>query len=439
VTQPNPVTYVYHLRHGVTFWDGHPMTSADVVNSLNYQRAPGSQTVTYYTNVKTITAEGPYTATVTLKKPNAGWPYTVAYEGVIFEKSFQQAHKTTMGNPGVLIEGTGPWKVDSFDPTSGIELSANPHWWGGKVPIQHITFKIFATETSEALAMRAGNINVAFPSAGRSFATTSGAKLISWPNNELGFFGMNTKLAPWSDVHVRRAVAYALNRTDIIAANGGPGAAIPDYSLIPAFELRTLGSQSQVSALLNSLPQYTFNLAKAKQEMAQSAYPHGFTATIDTSNYGSFENIDQVIAAELQKVGINLKIRTISTAQWVTELYGAKSFGPMLTTMHESSPDASGFPAYMLGSENVPAGGLNFANYTPAPVDSLLNASVATSNPTQRLSIYGQVLQHLAADVPYVPLYQNNAYLALSGHFTLPALGVDSFEIPWALNVKPAA
>jgi peptide/nickel transport system substrate-binding protein len=42
VTQPNAATYVYHLRHGVTFWDGIEMTSADVVNSINYLRAPGS-------------------------------------------------------------------------------------------------------------------------------------------------------------------------------------------------------------------------------------------------------------------------------------------------------------------------------------------------------------------------------------------------------------
>src|SRR5712691_2115585 len=73
VTQPDPVTYVYHLRHGVRFWDGHQMTSADVVSSLDYQRAPGSETVTYYTNVKNIEAAGPYTVVVTLKKPNSGW------------------------------------------------------------------------------------------------------------------------------------------------------------------------------------------------------------------------------------------------------------------------------------------------------------------------------------------------------------------------------
>jgi peptide/nickel transport system substrate-binding protein len=439
VTQPDPVTYVYHLRHGVRFWDGHPMTSADVVSSLDYQRAPGSETVTYYTNVKNIEAVGPYTVVVTLKEPDSGWPYTVAYEGVIFEKAFLEAHKATLGNPGVLIQGTGPWQVDSFDPTTGIELSANPRWWGGKVPIQHISFKFFATETSEALAMRAGEIDVAFPQAGLAFKATSGAKLVSWLDNNIGLFGMNIKQAPWNDIHVRRAVAYALNRANIIAANGGTGSATPVHALLPALDLRTIGSQPQVSALISSVPQYSFDLAKAKQEMAQSAYPHGFTASMNTIDYGSITNIDQVIAAELGKIGITLKISVIPVAKWVGQVYGPKTFGAMFTTCHSSSIDPSGMSAYLLGSQAIPAGGLNIANYDPPSVDSLLAAGVATASPAGRLDIYGQIIKAVAADVPYVPLYQSNAYLALSGKFTLPALGNDSFETPWALNVKPAA
>jgi peptide/nickel transport system substrate-binding protein len=439
VTQPDPATYVYHLRHGVTFWDGHPMTSADVVSSLDYQRAPGSETVTYYTNVKSIEADGPYTVVVTLKKPNSGWPYTVAYEGVIFEKAFLEAHKTTLGKPGVLIEATGPWKVDSFDPTTGIELSANPHWRGGKVPIRHISYKFFATETSEALAMRAGEIDVAFPQDGLAFKATSGARLVSWLDNNVGYFGMNTKQAPWNDVHVRRAVAYALNRTSIIAANGGPGSATPVYAFLPELDLRTIGSSSQVSTLLSSVPQYQFDLAKARLQMAGSAYPHGFTASMNTIQYGSFTNMDQVVAAELQKIGITLKISVIPLAKWVAQVYGAKTFGLMFTTCHSSSIDPSGMSAYLLGSAAIPSGGLNFANYDPPSVDSLLAAGVTTASPAGRLDIYGQILKDVATDVPYVPLYQSYAYLALSSKFSLPALGNDSFETPWALNVRPAA
>jgi peptide/nickel transport system substrate-binding protein len=286
--------------------------------------------------------------------------------------------------------------------------------------------------------MRAGEIDVAFPNDGATFAAASGAKVTSWLNNQIGYFSMNTKLAPWSDIHVRRAVASALNRADIIAAGGGATSAVPLSDFFPSIDLDLLGSKAQVNAIIGALPKFSFNLAAAKAQLAESPYPQGFTATMEVCQIGDFINMDQVIAAELQRIGITLKLKTVTCDAWVTELYGPKNFGPMFSTSHSSIVDPSGLAAYMLGSQAVPAGGLNVADYTPASVDSLLTASVATSDPAQRLGIYQQILTHLATDIPYVPLFQNNAFLATSSKFTLPALGMDSFELAWALNVKPA-
>jgi peptide/nickel transport system substrate-binding protein len=223
--QTSPVTYVYHLRHGVKFWDGDPLTATDVVYSLNYVRAPSSKiNYGFPTTVKSITADGPYTVVVTLTRPDQSWAEVpgVAATAGIFEMKFAQQHKGTFGDPGVLTMGTGPWEVDSLDPTRGAQLSANPDWWGGKVLIQHISFTFFSNETSEALAMRAGEIDLVFDiSDPRSFEATSGAKMLSAPSCWTAFFAFNTEVAPWDDVHVRRAVAYALDRTDIIQPTVG--------------------------------------------------------------------------------------------------------------------------------------------------------------------------------------------------------------------------
>jgi peptide/nickel transport system substrate-binding protein len=76
VTQPGRGVYVYHLRKGVKFWIGNEMTSADVVNALNYQRHPTSEATSFaFPSVKTITAKDRYTVVVTLKYPDAGWKY----------------------------------------------------------------------------------------------------------------------------------------------------------------------------------------------------------------------------------------------------------------------------------------------------------------------------------------------------------------------------
>jgi peptide/nickel transport system substrate-binding protein len=441
VAQPNPVTYICHLREDVRFWDGDQMTSADVVNSLDYEAAAGSETTPWFVDLKSIRATNQYTVVITLKHPDAAWKYSLAYPGVIFEKKFQEAHPTTMGHPGVLIEETGPWEVDSFDPTTGLELSANPHWWGGKVPIQDISVKFFSDETGMALDMRAGEIDVAFPADGEAFAATSGEKVTPWPyGNNLGYFAMNTRLKPWSDIHVRRAVAYALDRTAIITANGGPTSATAVDTFISAQALGTLGPGAQVNALLNSVPQYPFNLAKAKQEMAESAYPKGFTASTETLNYGGFVDVNEVIANELQQIGIKLKVSVVTDGAWASWIFGPKNYGDVFTTYGATTPDPSGEPSELLGSDNVAPGGLNCADYAPKSVDELLAHGLAASNSATRLAIYGQLLRTIGTDVPYVPLFETSNYVATSTKFTFPAPeGLLFFEFDWGLQIKPSA
>jgi peptide/nickel transport system substrate-binding protein len=437
VSEPDPTTYVYHLRHDVKFWDGHPMTSADVVYSLDYQRSPKSDITVYFTNVKTITADGPDTVVVKLKQPDDGWKYTPSYEGVIFEKAFALAHQGTMGNPGVLIQATGPWVLTSYDNTRTMELTANPHWWGGKVPIQHVTVKYFSTETSMALAMRSGEIDMAFPSNGKTFAAAagSGATLTTWTPPSIYFVSMNVKAAPFNDVHVRRAVAYALNRTDLIAANGGSLTATPQSTMIPPSQLQLLGTQAQVNAVLSALPRYPYDLAKAKGELAQSAYPRGFTAKTEVDGYGNDPEVIQAIGAELQKIGINLQISQVPAAQWSKDFSTGNLGGLAYTAFYAASPDPSIFPSYLLGDAST----YNMSRYAPKSIDTLMESGLADNSPAQRLSDYGQLLKDVATDLPYVVLFAGHNYTELSAKYTLPPFSVYPAFSSWALLLKERA
>jgi peptide/nickel transport system substrate-binding protein len=206
VSQPGPAVYVYHLRHGVRFWDGNELTATDVANAINYQRYPAFPSTSYLKRVKNVSARDRYTVVVTLRGRDPTWPYIAAFTGLVFEKKFADAHKGTFGQPSMGTMGTGPWIVKSFNPTTGMELSANPHWWGGKVNVQHISVKFFADDNSAALAMRAGAIDAYPPTSDvRGFAATSQAQIVSAPSAyTIGYFMMNPNVAPWDDLHVRR-------------------------------------------------------------------------------------------------------------------------------------------------------------------------------------------------------------------------------------------
>jgi peptide/nickel transport system substrate-binding protein len=377
-----------------------------------------------------VIARDRYTVVVTLKHPDASWRYEVVSGAPIFEKKFQQEHKTTMGQPGVFIMGTGPWKFDSFNPSTGMELSANPNWWAGKVPIQHISIKFFADETSMDIAYRAGSLDVVGPRDGRAFEKTAGTKVTaSAPSGGIGYWCMNVNIAPWNDVHVRRAVAYAINRSDFVTAYGG--FATPVSTLIPADDLTSIASTAQVDALLKTVPQYPFSLAKARAELAKSAYPHGFTATTDTPDYAIYPNMNEVISGELAKIGITLKVNSVDIGKWVTDYFGPKTYGSNFVTWFSSTPDPSAHTTEILGSKNVG----NAAGYTPPAVDALLKQGISTLNVPKRLAIYGKLMRRLATDMPYVPLYEETANIAIVPKYRLQHKF--SRFTTWALDIRP--
>jgi peptide/nickel transport system substrate-binding protein len=366
------------------------------------------------------------------------WETTSAFATMIFEKKFGDAHKGTMGRPGVGIMGTGPWVLQSFDPTRGVEFSANPRYWGGKVAIQRVSVKTISDTTAQALAYRTGQIDFV-PSVidVRGFESAAAAKTVSVASCGQSNISLNTGVAPWNDVHVRRAVAYAMNRADIIKASGAPGS--PLEMVIPPTLLRTLGTKAQVDALVKSLPLHPYNLAKAKQEMAQSKYPNGFTATLSAYAYGGSLQEMQVLAAQLEKVGIKLDLDNIGLSGALAKWFGPREkLGLEYVAGWGCNPDVAFLPNLLLPSKDARAGALNLANYKNATVDSLLQQGKQVSNPAKRLAIYGKLLRQLAIDVPYLAVYSPTQNFALTSKFGWKdATGFWFGTSGWLLGVKP--
>jgi peptide/nickel transport system substrate-binding protein len=439
VRHPDPITYVYRLREGVKFWNGNEMTSADVAHSLNYARRPKSLSASFYASVKSIEPRGRHAVVVKLKRPDAGWKYVPAqFYAQIFEKRFQDEHGADMGKPGTLIMGTGPYKFESLDPTRGAELSANPRYWAGRVPIDRISVKRYSDETSMALAFRSREIDVA-PGLTRpqAFASTSGAKLATGPSCATGFFSMNTQVAPWDDIHVRRAVAHALNREDIVKAWGG--FATPITTLIPPVQLRTLASEASVSALLDSLPSYPYSVERARAEMAESSHAEGFSMTLlSLKGWGhDHSSVNQVIAEQLRAIGIRAQVKEFDAAEYLEATGPPPDKRPTLFVFSGCISPDPGFYTYVLGSQNSETG-FNSASYAPPEVDEMIAAAIATENGDERLELYGRLLERLAEDVPYVPLFVSDGTLAISSDFTWPGFMQAYYNRSWGFDIKPS-
>ena len=185
-------------------------------------------------------------------------------------------------------------ELDRFRPTAGAGCRPTLNWWGGKVPIQHISVKVFSNETSLELAMRAGEIDLdPYILDTKAFASASGATLLTAPSCSLGVFSMNTQTAPWSDIHVRRTVAYALNRSDIITAAGGYNT--PIYTYLPPSAFLELAAAPEVNSLIELVA--TLQVAALQSRPRSASRPiRGAIPTravMSEYNYGSSINISE--------------------------------------------------------------------------------------------------------------------------------------------------
>jgi peptide/nickel transport system substrate-binding protein len=443
VEQPNPTTYVYHLR-SVKFSDGKPMTAADVVFSLDRNLDDEeSWTKSYWEGVASITAPNISTVVVKLKRPSAVFEDVVAFSGQVVEKvATEKMGEKATGTPGHLLIGTGPWKFDSYTPEVGVQLSRNPYWTGPTPPAEKITVTLFKTEASMALALRSGAIDgIDEYASPKTFANIPGTAELKAPGTEVDFVVANTLRPPFNDVHVRRAMAYATDAKGMIQALYPHGEATEDPTMMPANLFAGLGSQSQVNQTLAALPKYEFNLARARQELAKSAYPHGLTTSIEVGQDSAVSvSSAEILASDLAKIGITAHVDELSPSEEV-EFNSGKTRLSIIES-GTAYPDPEGLMSLRLapGQINPPGAGLNMANYRNTVVDKLLTESVETLNRPKRLRMIGRLLGIEGSEAPYWPLYTHDYFGTLSSKYVFPTFSYwSTYFTPWGLAVKLAS
>ncbi|HEV7941480.1 MAG TPA: ABC transporter substrate-binding protein [Solirubrobacteraceae bacterium] len=438
IEHPNSTTYVYNIRSGVKFSDGHLLTVADVVYSLDQNLAKESALKSYWADVASVNARGSSAVVVKLKQPSAVWPQVLAFTGKIYEKAAAEtAGEKALGTPGHMLIGTGPWKIDSFTPEVSVQLSRNPYWSGPPQPAAKISISMFKSESTEALALRSGAIDGVSIEAPKSLANVPGARLLVGPHVEIWYLIMNTTQAPFSDLHVRRAIAYATNVQGMINAAFPAGDASEAVTLAPPALFAGFNS-SQVSKVFETLPKYGYDLTAAKRELAKSAYPHGFTTEIQVLAFETLAlQASEVLSSDLAKIGIEAKIHEIQTSE-ASDLYGSK-VKLMLEGITSPYPDPYGAVSVMLPESEISSTGGNRASYRNAELNKLLTAQEAAASPTRRLELIGELLKIAGSEEPYKPLYATGWLASLSNKYVFPSYSAWTFlNTPWAMEVKQA-
>ncbi|GAF43680.1 ABC transporter substrate-binding protein [Rhodococcus wratislaviensis] len=418
-TMPDPTTYVYNLRKDAKFADGNPVTVDDVVYSFDIHRAPDSTSTlsSPFENVTTVETTADDQVTVKLAEPDVQFGYVVAQVGIV-EKSVREQLGDGAGSPDKPNVGSGPYIVDTYNPGALLILKRNENYWGPKPQAEKLTLKLVTDDSARSLAVQSGSVTGAFdvPSAQAStYDHATGMEVISGSNPSVMLFNVNVGVAPWNDIHVRRAVSRAIDKEGIVnAVLQGRGK--PAISVTDPRNLEDVLPQDKTDELYQKLDQNRYDLEAAKAELRQSAHPNGFDATVIYSEVESSAGlVAQVISQNLKPLGINLTVKSVPDAQYTDAVFFQHTAPASIVDYTSDSPDPINMPNYLSNSAQTLAKGgyTNIADYDSPQQDELLGEYLQTpaNDQAKRGQLLSNILMNIANDASYIPIY-NADYLA---------------------------
>jgi len=385
------LTYTFKLHQGVKFHNGEELTAEDVV--WTYENLAGLNGYTKRNDklhiLKEVSATDAYTFTATLSKPAAGF-ITLAIAPVL-KKGFD--YSTTN------VNGTGPYKFVSYDIHQKVVLEKNENYWNkanaGK--IKNIEIYIQSDETAAITALMSGQLDlIQKVTAGNANSLKDSFTVNSEPQNMAQIFGMNTSKGPLSDLNVRLAITYAVNKQETIdgALDGAATIIYSNFSPIMA--------EYYNDKLTDVAP---YNLVKAKEFMAKSNYPDGFNLELTLpANYPMHVITGEIIARQLKALNINCSIKTVEWATWLDQVYAKTNYEATVVAFSGKLDPSEILIRYKSTYKK------NFTRFNNAEYDAAFDAAEVETDNAKRIEYYKECQRILAENAPAVficDLYNN--------------------------------
>lgn len=438
--QVDDTTYIYTLRQGVTFGDGSPLTPDDIVASFQYQMNPksGSQLAAFFSSVDSVTASGEYDVTVKLKSPNVQFQYTPAHmAGFVFSKKQLEEFPEDIGTPDALPLGTGPYRLVEFSPADRVVLEARDDYWGTKPVARRIVFSAIPDRQTRLLAAQNGDIDGTFDLAISDidqWKALGNIDVITAPSLGVFMLTMDQSAAPFDDIHVRKAISYAVDREGLVKAllKGNGEAAT---ALNPPEMWAGIMSPGEAREFYATLPSSQFDLDRAKAELAQSKHAGGFEITVPGSSADPYMiNILQSVSQNLKQIGITMTVQELDANQWLAGYFRHEDLGMQIMAYYPDFADAANYPYLFYASANATKDGMNGSNFKNAEVDAALELANQKSDSTERGEALKKVFKIVNEDAALVPIFWPASAMAISNKYKLTGYNAFWYNIPWAIR-----
>jgi peptide/nickel transport system substrate-binding protein len=394
------LSWTFTLRSGLKFSNGAPLTAKDVVSTFDSILSPTSESPaasSFAGILKSVTGSGT-TVVFHLDAAYADFPHLLTGANTWILPA--GSNPTNWINDPV---GAGQFILEKYTAGQGITYKKNPYYWDAPaVKLAGVNVTFYSSEQSELLAFQSGQIDQlqSFPAAAAALGT-------SYRQQRSGFvkfdaLTFNVDKAPFNDVAVRQAVAWALNRSAIAATVysgeatiGNDFATFPDYAVQP----KGLTARSQ-------------NLAEVKKLLGSRVISFTITTYTDEQTYA------QLIQQQLDATG-NFKVSL--DVQTEAAYYANGATSPWLAAPVTLTDWAERLPSQLYSLIYVASSGWSASHYSNSHLGSLVNQFEATSSAAQRQTLANQIATTEWTDVPVViaAFEESDVYLgnAVQGSF----------------------
>ena len=415
---PDPVTYILHLRKNVRFHSGNPLTAEDVKWSLERIVDPATTATRAreFGIIQTITAVDPHTVRITLRQPSAPFlELLAAGEAMIADAQWAKAG----GSFKQAASGTGPFKLGPFETGVRYALVKNADYWdSGRPYLDRIDLASIPKDDVRVQALRTGTVDFAeyIPWQEIKALEKDPGVRVHVGYDTFNVIRLNPKRPPFDQVKVRQAFNLLVDRKEIIElAWGGIGRAF-GAGLIPE------GHWAFPRALQNT---WTHDVARARALLSEAGFNPATKLHFDSTTLSVHLDEAQVIVTQLQRAGLTgIEIKTMDVpTQQKKRVSG--DYQLMMDGFSLPWPDPDFYTAYF------GTGGASYAkavDFSDPALDRLLDEGRATLDPAKRALVYARVEQRITELAPWVFLHwrpQAEAHRATVGGYTrLPgALG----------------
>jgi peptide/nickel transport system substrate-binding protein len=381
---PDNKTWAFKLKPGVKFHTGVACTGHSVKFAFERAAAEGTSNKdkAVFANIVNIALTDDLTVVLTLKNPNPDFLFQMGQATAIIVEPKSAASNNTQP------VGTGPYKLTNWAKGSAVTLARWDDYRDAKaIKLRQATFRFISDSAAQVAAMLAGDVDVfQRVSAAKSlpqFKADKRFQVLTNGSRAKTVVAINNKKKPLDDVRVRRAIAMAIDRKQVIeGAADGFGAPIGSF-YVP-------GAPGYVD--LTSVNAYNPERARALLKEAGVTTPLELSMKLPPTPYA--RQGGEVVAAMLAKVGIIAKQENVEWAQWLSGVYGQKAYD--LTIISHVEPlDMGNFarPGY-------------YWNYESPKFNELWAKVQATADTTARNKLMADLQRLVADDAVLAYLYQ---------------------------------